>query len=444
MDAMKSILTTCLFLLLTLLAASPTQGATRPDDAFITVRDGRFYRGDSEYRFIGTNFWYGPILASEGQGGDRRRLARELDAMQRLGIRNLRVLVGAEGSDERSSHIRPILQPSPGVYNDTLLRGLDYFIAELERRHMTAVLYLTNSWEWSGGYGSYLEWAGHGPAVEPSDWQGFLDYHSQFVSDERALQMAARHTAFIVGRTNTVTGRPYAESPAIMAWELANEPRAFGRSEGTKRDFAHWVRTQSDLIKSLDSNHLVTTGSEGLYGCEVDIDLFREIHTLPSIDYACIHIWPHTWGWMGRFTSPTAAAREANGPDGTHRGFDSACQHTLRYIDTAREALRDTGRPIVIEEFGYPRDGYEISVKSSTRDRNRYYDYIFRQVVEEGKAAGCNFWGWGGEARPAHAWWQPWDPYTCDPNHEEQGLYSVFSCDGGTLKVIRRYAKRLR
>lgn len=409
--------------------------------AFVEVRDGRFYRGAEEYKYVGTNFWYGPILASEGQGGDRARLHRELDAMQRLGLRNLRILVGAEGSDERLTHIRPILQPRPGEYNDTLLRGLDYLMAELERRDMTAVLYLTNSWEWSGGFGAYLDWAGHGPAVEPSDWQGFLDYHCQFVQDQQAMDMAARHTAFIVSRINTVTGQPYKDSPALMAWELANEPRTFSRHPQVKEAFLRWADQQSTLIKRLDPNHLVTTGSEGLYGCEVDMDLFRRLHTLPHIDYACIHLWPHTWGWMGQFRSPTAAAREANGIDGTTRGYQSACEQSLRYLDDARHALQGTGRPIVIEEFGYPRDGYAISPDSATTQRDRYYAYIFHQVMEKDKAAGCNFWGWGGEARPPHPTWQPGDPYTCDPNHEEQGLYSVFSSDRSTLRIIRQFSR---
>lgn len=430
----RTLIVHCTLLLIYLLLTLPAM-------AFVEVRDGRFYRGGEEYRYIGTNFWYGPILASEGQGGDRARLHRELDAMQRLGIRNLRVLVGAEGSDERLTHIRPILQPHPGEYNDTLLRGLDYLMAELERRDMTAVLYLNNSWEWSGGYGAYLEWAGCGPAVEPSDWQGFLGYHCQFVQNAHAREMAARHTRFIVGRTNTVTGRPYKDSPALLAWELANEPRAFSRTAEAKQAFLEWAGEQSALIKSIDPNHLVTTGSEGLYGCEVDMNLFRQLHTLPHIDYACIHIWPHTWGWMGTFRSPTAAAREANGAEGTRKGFESACRESQHYIDEARHALEGTGRPIVIEEFGYPRDGYEITLKSTTHQRDRYYDFIFRQVFEEGKAAACNFWGWGGDVRPPHPTWQPGDPYTCDPNHEEQGLYSVFSSDRSTLKVIKQHAK---
>jgi mannan endo-1,4-beta-mannosidase len=108
------------------------------DIEFVTTRDGRFYRGDTEYKFIGANFWYGAVLASEGQGGDRERLQKELDLMQEVGITNVRVLVGGEGPDTVASHVVPVLQPEPGVYNDTILQGLDYLIAELEKREMTA------------------------------------------------------------------------------------------------------------------------------------------------------------------------------------------------------------------------------------------------------------------------------------------------------------------
>ena len=107
---------------------------------FVKVKDGRFYIGDKEYRYVGTNFWYGAILASEGQGGNRERLAKELDLMQEVGINNVRVLVGGDGEASHSFEIRPTLQTAPGVYNDTLLHGLDYLMADLEKRKMKAVL----------------------------------------------------------------------------------------------------------------------------------------------------------------------------------------------------------------------------------------------------------------------------------------------------------------
>lgn len=420
------------------------------DIEFVTTRDGRFYRGETEYKFIGANFWYGAVLASEGQGGDRERLQKELDLMQEVGITNVRVLVGGEGPDTVASHVVPVLQPEPGVYNDTILQGLDYLIAELEKREMTAVLFLNNSWEWSGGYGAYLEWAGCGPVPDWSDWTIAQNYHCQFVKNDSAKAMAERHVRYIVSRTNTVTGKPYSESPAIMAWELANEPRAFARDSVTKACFAEWVEAQAKLIKSLDSNHLVTTGSEGIEGCEEDSALFRKIHAFPEIDYICIHIWPYNWRWLGPASGPLETAKGINGPNSMIDNLDNAFDKTFQYINDCYYAVWDLDKPIVVEEFGYPRDNYSITPGSPTVGRDRYYWAMFAHIDElskkdivGGKVVGCCFWAWGGYAQPKHVRWQRWDDYVGDPAQEEQGLNAVFASDTTTLEVIRRAAEKL-
>ena len=64
---------------------------------FVSVKDGHFERGGKPYYYVGTNFWYGAILGSEGQGGDRARLIRELDELKSNGMDNLRILVGSDG-----------------------------------------------------------------------------------------------------------------------------------------------------------------------------------------------------------------------------------------------------------------------------------------------------------------------------------------------------------
>lgn len=69
----------------------------------------------------------------------------------------------------------PALQVEAGVYNDTIFDGLDFFLSELDKRDMYAVLFLNNSWEWSGGYSQYLYWAGHGEVPMPNvaGWELF-------------------------------------------------------------------------------------------------------------------------------------------------------------------------------------------------------------------------------------------------------------------------------
>ena len=167
-----------------MLAAACTQKTEM--NPFVRVENGQFIRAGEPYTYIGTNFWYGAILASEGEGGNRERLVRELDTLKALGIENLRVLVGGDGPDGVFSRIEPTLQKAPGVYNDTILTGLDYFLVELGKRNMQAVLYLNNSWEWSGGYGVYLEWAGAGKALIPlvDGYTPFMEQMAQFSTNE--------------------------------------------------------------------------------------------------------------------------------------------------------------------------------------------------------------------------------------------------------------------
>lgn len=387
--------------------------------------------GDAPYEYVGANFWYGAILGSEGRGGNRERLLHELDLLQANGIDNLRVLVGGDGAENIPSHIMPVLQTAPGVYNDTILDGLDFLMAELERRDMKAVLFLNNAWEWSGGYGTYLEWATGNPTPNPAidGYDTYMNYVSRFVTNEKAKGLAADHVRNIVKRTNRYTGRPYTESPAIMSWQIANEPRAFADDPATKQAFAAWIAEQAALIRSLDPNHLVSTGSEGKHGCEQDLDLWTQIHADPNIGYAILHMWPYNWGWVDE-TNLTANVAEA-------------CRKADEYILQHCERAAAMGKPVVIEEFGYPRDGFLFAPGTPTAGRDAFYEHIFDLVASNDVIGGCNFWGWGGLAVPAHDNWQAWDDYTGDPAQEAQGLNSVFVGDESTVDVIRKATKRL-
>ena len=457
-----------------LLIVAMVVGCTTQTGEFVTVKEGKFFIGDTEYRYVGTNLWYGAILGSEGRGGNRERLCKELDDLKSIGITNVRVLVGGDGREDIPSHIEPVLQTAPGVYNDTILNGLDYLMAELEKRDMKAVLYINNAWEWSGGYGAYLEWAGYemdfvraegdtvhfdkAPIPSEDGWREYMQYVSEFVLNDSAKSLAAEHVRFIVSRTNSITGKPYTESPALMSWEIANEPRCFGNDSIHKAKFVEWIDEQSSLIKSIDPNHLVTTGSEGYHGCEDDMELFNAIHTLPNIDYACIHIWPFNWGWLGEYKATTSANKVFEGDDPVVSHVDVACQNTLQYIDDAYSLMSKAGRPIVLEEFGYPRDCAEVAdtltpdgkklyefvyaAGSPTIGRDTYFKYVFSIIKDSGKIAGCNFWGWGGSANVKNVIWSRWDDYVGDPAQEEQGLNSVFWNDTSTISIIKEFTRR--
>jgi mannan endo-1,4-beta-mannosidase len=81
---------------------------------------------------------------------------------------------------------------------------------------------------------------------------------------------------------------------------------------------------------------------------------------------------------------------------------------------------------------------------SATKGRDKFYEYVFSLIADTDMIAGCNFWGWGGYAEPAHERWQCWDDYTCDPAQEQQGLNSVFAVDRSTLNIIKKMTKRIK
>lgn len=399
---------------------------------FVTVRDGQFFRQGKPYRFVGANFWYGAILGSEGRGGDRARLRAELDSLKAMGVDNLRVLVGADGREDVPVKVKPSLQLAPGVYNDTILAGLDYLLQQMGERDMVAVLYLNNSWEWSGGYGYYLEQAGEGvspiPAVD--GYEAYTRHASLYAANAEAHKLFYDHVRFIVSRTNRYTHRRYADDPAIMSWQVGNEPRAF--SPSVKAPFERWMHEAAALIKGLDRRHLVSSGSEGYYGCEQDLELFERIHADPNIDYLCFHLWPYNWGWV---TKSTLAV-----------GLPVACEQARRYVAMHAAVALRLRKPMVMEEFGYPRDSFLVRSGSPNTARDVFYRYVFdllqADAEQGGPLAGCNFWAWGGSARRFHEQWQPWDQYTGDPAQEPQGLNSVFQSDS-TTGVIRQAARRL-
>ena len=407
--------------------AACSNKSAEPVPEFVRVENGEFMLGNEPYRYVGTNFWYGTILASPGEGGDRARLEQELDSLQSIGIDNLRILVGGDGNEPLPCHIEPTLQKEPGIYDTDLLTGLDYLLESLEQRGMKAVLYLNNSWEWSGGYGTYLEWAGKGPAVIPQrdGYSNYMRFASQFVTDSVAKELYANHVRNIVSRTNSITGKPYAESPAIMSWQIANEPRCFDPAH--KEVFKEWLIATGTLIKSIDPNHLVSTGSEGKWGCEGDIELWAEIHNDPAIDYANIHIWPYNWRWVS--------------PEALTDSLPNAFANTREYVESHR---RLTSKPLVLEEFGFPRDSMAIEPGSPTTARDAYYKYVFDLVEGESGLNGVNFWAWGGNVTPPHSTWESGDPYTGDPAQEDQGLNSVFMADSSTIALIRSTAAAVK
>lgn len=421
-------MTRCIVALFVSLALAGIVSSRPSDRGLVSVRDGRFYLDNRPYYFVGTNYWYGSLLGLEkNRRRGVERLRRELDFLKRQGVTNLRLMAGAEGSGPLNgvTRVGPPLQPEPGKFDAGALDGLDLVLYEMAKRQMKAVIFFSNNWEWSGGFQQYLIWNGvisdRWLTNKPS-WDELRDNVAKFYSCERCKAGYRRQVAYVLARRNKLNRLKYIDDPTIMAWELANEPRPM--RPAANKDYAEWIAAEAAHIRSIDRKHLITTGHEGRIGTE-SLALFEQVHTDPNIDYLTIHIWPKNWGWF-------ADGKMAE-------DFDKAIDLTSDYITENAAVARRLNKPMVIEEFGMPRDGQSFDIAAGTTLRDRYFELIFSFINRRSPVAGANFWAFGGTARPKRGqhFWLTGDDRMGDPPMEEQGLNSVFDADASTWKVIR-------
>lgn len=407
--------------------------AANAQSGFVTRKGSKLMPDGKAYYFVGTNYWYGGMLGLEK---DKRRgverLRRELDFLKANGVTNLRLLGGAEGSGPLNgvTRVGPSLQPEPGKFDESVLDGLDLVLAEMAKRKMKAVIFFSNNWEWSGGFQQYLIWnsvVSKDLLTRKPEWDELRDTVAKFYTCESCKEGYRHQAEIIITRRNKITRERYIEDPTIMAWEVANEPRPM--RPAANEAYQKWLTETTAMIRSRDRRHLITLGHEGSIGTE-SVELFEKVHRDKNVDYITIHIWPKNWGWL---------------KGGLEKGFDNALAETQKYIDESNAVSKKLNKPLVIEEFGLPRDGMSFDPMSTTTLRDRYYEKILSRIGD-GNIVGANFWAFGGTARPieGQTFWKVGDQYMGDPPMEEQGLNTVFDSDKTTWDVIRRAARALR
>ena len=408
-------------------------------DEFVSVRNGQFRLRGHPYFYVGTNLWFGCYLSDAALPGGRARFVRELDQLQKIGAPNLRLLAGSETSPLAGAIPRSITR-APHEQDEALLRGLDFCLAEMAKRDMKAVLFLSNYWQWSGSFAQYVRWiTGENipdpdqPVMAKGDWHAFMEFSARFYKTPAAVELYRDYTARLIHRRNTVNGRIYRDDPAIMTWELANEPRPAADNPADIPIFCNWVNATAQFIHAQDPNHLVCTGSEGIHGSLDKEEVFIAAHKTPAIDYVTVHMWLKNWGWL---KEPQLGAE-----------FEIAAGKAREHVETHTRIATDIlKKPLVLEEFGLPRDHETYAPGTPTTARDEYYRRMFEQVVESCSAGralqAANFWAWTGEGR-ADALKNSAGSFLGDPPCEPQGLNSVFNTDTSTHAVIAAANKKL-
>jgi mannan endo-1,4-beta-mannosidase len=300
-----------------------------------------------------------------------------------LGLNVIRLWAFHEGSAPTA------LQTAPGQFVEERYQMLDYVLDRMATAGQRAILALTDNWGAYGGMQQYVNWHGG----------GHKDLFYTHPDLRRDFYAAIR---FLAHRINSINGRRYGDDPAILAWQLGNEPRCSNASILT-----HWIAETSAFLKhDLEVRQLVATGMEGFYssgnarkggnrGMDREGTDFIAQHALEDIDIAGFHIYPDWW----------------------HLKMKQVRQWITEHIRDARQVL---GKPAMLDEFG-------LRVPLATREER---DNLFREILEiceqEQAAVSC-FWMLYEDGHP---------------DFDQFGVY--WPRDASTGAIIREYASRIR
>ena len=229
---------------LAVLLLSGRIGAQSKFDHFITVRGDRLMDGDRPFRFISFNV-PNLLLVEDNMAFTQTNPWR---LPERFELEDaLRSVLQAGGTVVRTYTIsvaRPDDDPGtpkhvlgPGKFSERAFLAMDTVLAAANRLGVRLIIPLVDNWKWMGGRPQYAAFRNK----EPDD----------FWTDPQLRADFKETIAYVVNRTNTVTGVPYREDKAILAWELGNELRGCP---------AAWAEEMAAYLKKLDPNHLVADG----------------------------------------------------------------------------------------------------------------------------------------------------------------------------------------
>ena len=259
-------------------------------------------------------------------------------------------------------------QPSPQSYHEPTFVQLDYVVFKAKQQGIKLILPLVNNWGEFGGIPQYLSWFN-------------LSNHDDFYRDSRTKDTYKAYIKYLLNRVNTFTGVAYKDEPAILAWELGNELRSYDLST-----FYAWTDEMARYIKSIDPNHLLTTGSEGAISSDV-----YQTHRSPDIDFVSFHLYPESWG------------------------FD--LQRANQYIRDHVHVARSMNKPVFLGEFG---------LRDKSKRREAYRQWY--QILKEEQVEGAAFWLLSGRQPDGSLY----------PDYDGFAVYAPESTD--VIDVIKGYS----
>lgn len=303
---------------------------------------------------------------------------------KRLGATFIRTWAFNEAADKVGDSA---IQVAKLAYDETALAGFDLVLERATAHGIKLILPLCNYWNAYGGTRRYVAWAQLAAPVEGDP---------RFFTVRDVVEHYKEHLGRFLERTSTRDGLRIGDHPAVLAWELMNEPRGNGLDD-EGHDLRAWIDEIAAHVKSLAPAHLVGTGEEGFTPSGTNsVDdaywqgvgpswLFSrgsnfELNTAsPHTDYASIHWFPEAW--------------EINRPDIASAG--------ARWISEHMATARRLGKPLLVGEFGLRNDD-EFALLAR---RALYRGWL--TCARRTGAAAIAPWGFAHDSRP-----DTWDRYT--------------------------------
>ncbi|MDX9868069.1 MAG: hypothetical protein RBT78_09110 [Kiritimatiellia bacterium] len=214
---------------------------TRGFERFVTRDGNRLMDGDAVFRFLGANM-PGLVVPYDFTLRLPERMTLPTpweieDAMKTLARMGMSVVrtwnLPMRGPDEAAQPYHYVL--APGVFNEAAFQTLDHTLALANRHGVRVMLCLTaQAGDYLGGIRTYAAHRGK-PAA-------------RFWTDPQLREDYKATVRYVLNRVNTVTGVPYREDKAILAWQFGNE--MYGAQP-------QWLSEMAAYIKRLDPHHLV-------------------------------------------------------------------------------------------------------------------------------------------------------------------------------------------
>lgn len=303
---------------------------------FVRTNGTSFTLNGLNYTFTGANAYYLADYATNKTFDDARNEINNsriyvnelLDKAQSLNINVMRtwaMMAGGNTSvnattwfiDEVGGHYNLFLNGNTSNYNETMFQALDYVLAEASKRDIRIQLVLVNNWDTYGGMSWWVQQTPSASKVGQgtncyynntvAQWFNCPtnSFHDQFFTNPETIQLFQTYVSYVLNRNNTYTGVQYKNDPTIFSWLLANEPRAKGdgssaNSPTNLAKIANWTRNMTTFIKSIDSNHLIGLGLEGLdYNAtwgEGTSWILDQNNT--GVDFATFELNPEQWNYV--------------------------------------------------------------------------------------------------------------------------------------------------